>query len=839
MASNRLNELENERKRLNDIQESLKNINDIDSKRLITSQQIANYQKLINEAIKDESLTVNEINKKVIEYDAELKQILEKEKELNKQLERQIDKKKLLVNLTRELGNQLKIGWKYLQDQDKIIKSTNLNLGLSGVKADAMRKSFEDSAVFVSRLSGNLGDIQTIMTTFSEETGRARALTAEMVRDVTLIGKGTGLGIEQASKLGAQFEMMGVDTKKTVEFVQGIVDTSERMGVNTTKVMRSINDNFKKLNTYTFQQGTKGMSQMASYAEKFKIDIGQALNAVDVARTLEGAIDLTAQLQVMGGEFAKTDPFEMLFLSRNDPAKFTEKIGDMTKGLVSFRKMADGSFEKFISPADRDRIAAVAKSMGMEASQLTDIAQKQAEIQKIRQQTAGMGLSKEQQDAIEGAAIFDSKTGKFQVKLGETLTNIGNLTKDQTKQFIAEKNSLEERAKNAQTFNETLNNTIEMLKSSLLPVLRLINKVAEFTVKPLANLAEKGWGGLATTAGILLAAGVAWKFAAFTFNNAMTNWANKDGARRTIGGMLGGGRSTIPGQSLVPEIGKGSSGLGQLRAGQGALAAGKGAGLSALGKGAGVGVAAAGIGAGIGAAAVGIGQLAKAIKDIDIDKLKVMNYTIGTIGLTMTAILVPAIFAVGAAGTAGSIGLLAVGAAALGVGAGIGIAAWGIGEMASGLGNLIEKGKGSGTELLKLAGGIGAINLALASSMGGIFGLPAFAATMATISSFAPDIKGVGDAFGNIAAVLSGTKEDWIAVENAVKSISQTNVSNGSVFSELSNLLKQPLKVTFDNSNVTLKNNITLEIDRTTFMNKIYDSKIAVQLQNETKTRGI
>ena len=48
----------------------------------------------------------------------------------------------------------------------------------------------------------------------------------------------------------------------------------------------------------------------------------------------------------MGGEFAKTDPFEILFLSRNDPAKMQEKLADMTKGLVSFRKMSDGTFEK-------------------------------------------------------------------------------------------------------------------------------------------------------------------------------------------------------------------------------------------------------------------------------------------------------------------------------------------------------------------------------------------------------------------------------------------------------------------------------------------------------------
>ena len=402
--------------------ENSKTINDSEAQSRAISQELLANQKLINELIIEQG---DNVEQNAAEIDALLKrekELLATQKAINDQLQQQIKRRQTVLDLAKQLTGQLKLGWKYLQDQDKIIKTTVLNLGMSGAKAVAMRDAFEKSAGYVTRLGGTIADIQGVMQGYADETGRARVMSAEMVKDITAIGKGTGLGIEQATKLGAQFELMGYDAKGTMDYVQGVVDTSERMGVNTTKVLKNVSDNFKKLNTYTFQQGVKGFAQMAMYAEKFKIDINQALNAVDIARTLEGAIDLAAQLQIMGGEFAKTDPFEMLFLSRNDPAKFTEKIADMTKGVVSFRKVTDSAgktvFEKFISPADRDRLAAVAKSMGMEASELTVIAERQAEIQKMRQQTAGMGLSKQQQDLIEGAAIFDQKSGKFQVQLG-------------------------------------------------------------------------------------------------------------------------------------------------------------------------------------------------------------------------------------------------------------------------------------------------------------------------------------------------------------------------------------------------------------------------------------
>ena len=91
--------------------------------------------------------------------------------------------------------NSIKEEWKYLQEADKTIKGTILSLGMSGAKADALRKSFVDSAKFVSRLGGSLADIQSIQQGYADETGRARAMTASMVEDITLIGKGTGLGI--------------------------------------------------------------------------------------------------------------------------------------------------------------------------------------------------------------------------------------------------------------------------------------------------------------------------------------------------------------------------------------------------------------------------------------------------------------------------------------------------------------------------------------------------------------------------------------------------------------------------------------------------------------------
>jgi len=793
---------------LRDMQESLnKAISsslDLNTKILLQEEAIANQKRIQAE---QERLTLDAKNGTIDltkKEENKLKNILTEQEKITKSATKESNiRSKILSGLNSIKNTAINLG-KELLAQDKIIKSTSLNLGLSGSKAEMMRLSFEQSANNIAMLGGSIQDISTIQTGFAEETGRARTLTSQMLEDVVAIGKGTGLGVEQATKLSAQFEIMGVDVKKTMKFTQGVVDTSERMGINTTKVLKNINTNFKRLNTYTFNQGTKGIAKMAEYAEKFKVDINEALNAADTARTLEGAINLAANLQVMGGEFAKTDPFQMLFLSRNDPAKFTQKISEMTKGVVTFRKMADGSFEKFISPADRDRLANVAKSLGMQKSELTEIAQRQADIGKMRKEMTGTGLSAKDKELIEGAAIFNSETGKFQVQVAGHMKDINTLTISQAAAFGSEHKLLSERAKEAQTFDEIFLNTIKALKATLLPLLEDVNDVLEYLRPAFESIAKIGLPGAAAS---LLGAGLLWK----TVTQGL-------GA---VAGQLVGGITKKTNLLPTKMLGKSESAVG-------------GAGKGSFGAGAGVGAAALGTGAGIAIAAVGISKLADSMSKLTDKQAANLAIIATTLAVTFPLAAI-GILAVGGAAEASVVGLLALGGAMLMIGGGIGIAAWGIGQMASGLSKLVDSGTKAGDSLFTMSLGMAAMAGSLMLFMGGGLGLLVFAGTLATIASRADAIAKVGDAFGNINTVMSGSKEDWITIQNAIESISKSNIRGSGMFSELTELLKNPIKVEFSKKEVNLKNDITLNLDRDTLMHKLYNTKIAANMIEEAR----
>jgi hypothetical protein len=299
--------------------------------------------------------------------------------------------------------------------------------------------------------------------------------------------------------------------------------------------------------------------------------------------------------------------------------------------------------------------------------------------------------------------------------------------------------------------------------------------------------------------------------------------------RVAAGGGTGGLAEAVSAQGS-------KSGLFEQRKGIGMGAAAKGQGMKALGTGAGFGAAVAGAGAGIAVAAKGISALADSMAKLTPEQAETLAGIVRSLGI-FTAVAAGLAAAIGLLGTVAGVTagpMLAFGGAVALVGAGIGLATAGIGYMAKGLAELNESGGGAGKQLMGVASGVGALTLAMAG--GGLIALTAFNVGLRKMAKRSEDIEKIGTAFEHIQTVMSGSRDDFEAVEKAVKSIGGANVKSGGYFAQLSNLLKEPLKVEFaDAGKVQLVNDITLEIDGETLMNKVYRPEIAIQKREGLK----
>ena len=805
-----------------DEKETLSGILNINDRIEKQNEIAAEKAKLINLLLSDKYRLIKEgktildaevitLNNQIEKYRSEVN-LHEKTLKLEKQHKELLDKKKVIY---KQIFGFLDAGLKSLNTQDKIIRQTILNLGMSGQKADMMRKSFESAAADVAILGGNLADIQKIQEGFADETGRVRTMTAKMLTDVAEIGYGTGIGIENATKMAAQFEIMGIDAARTKNLSQMMVDNGEHFGISSKNALMKLITNFSRLNTFTFQGGSKSMANMAMYSEQMKVNMEATLNSAETARTLEGAIDLAAQLQIMGGEFSKSDPFELLYLSRNDPEKYAMKISEMTKSVVTFKKNGSGIFEKFISPADIDRLTQAGKALGFSKEQMVEMAQRSADMDAMGSQLMGSGLTTKQKELIKGAAIFNSSTGKFEVKLGEQAKAISELTQNDLSLYEKQQSSLKDRAIAAQDFDTAMTQMVEGLKATLLPILRGVNDVLSWIRTPFESLIKIIDGFTKKDIGYYLLRGAGILLASTVLIGKLI---------MPLIGAFKGAQVMGAAKGKQPRVPKGQPGAGQFMSGKYAGQGMKNAGIGA-------GVAALGIGAGIGLAAAGVSLLADSMAKLDDKKALILKDIVSQLGWFVVggAAISMAIMAFSKAGAASApamfgfaLGLGAVGLGLATVGLGVASIALPIAAVIASIGYLVNSfanlGTGFGTAMSSIT------NLKID---------PVAISSLQSIANVSGNFDVIGNAFQKIGSVLSGNKDDFIAIENAVRAISTMQVSKDSAISQLSNLFNKTLKVEFADKNLTIANNITLDIDGEKFVRKVITQKAIVQIMKD------
>jgi len=753
---------------------------------------------------------INQVKQQII---AEKEQ-LEVYKKQNKQIIAKGNGLKNVLNLTTKILGASTALLGSITSWDKPMREAVLNLGLGAEKGEQMKNAFYDATPAAIALGGSMADLRDIQTQYAEGTSRTVGLTAQELINVQEIAKGTTLGAAGAGKLAGQFAIMGKDIKQTHEFIQGVVDASERMGINSNNVIKGLSDNYKKLNSFGFKAGVEGMKKMAMYSEKFKISISEALNSADMARTLEGSIKMAATLNTLGGEFAKSDPFELLNLSRNDPAKYTQKINEMTKGMASLVKTADG-FEMQVTPMDLDRLREASDALGIKFEDLVESTKQMGHYQKMNNQLVGKGFSKDQLETIQAMAKLDGKSGIYKV-MGK---NIADLTAAEVEKLKLEQTTLADRAKNAQTFNEKFENTLNLLKASLLPLLDGVNSIMTFIQPFVIKFGEAVQWMTKTDFG---------KGAGLFLGGALI--LQKIGLTKMLPNVLG---------KAGGAVGSAGGGAGGAIGGGGGASFGSGAGgaLKGLGTGAGVGLASAGIGAGINIAAQGIAKLADSMAKLTPDQAKTLQNIAMTLAISFPLAAI-GIAAVAAVAAPAALPLLALGAAMLMIGGAVGIAAAGIGYMAGNFGNLMKSADPK--KVFELAAGIGALSVSMYAFAGAgllaTLGGGGMIAQLLVLAALAPRINQIGESFKNMGTVLNASPESLTKFKETLDAIS--NFKSGDSLSELKDLFAKPLRVEFDKKNVSMNVDVNLKVDSEVLARVVAKKVASLQVAYSEGRRG-
>jgi hypothetical protein len=254
--------------------------------------------------------------------------------------------------------------------------------------------------------------------------------------------------------------------------VLGIINKSRELGVTTAAVYGQISANIGKLALYNFENGVQGMAQMAAKAASLRIDMKSTLDFAEKLFDPENAIETAAAMQRLGVNVASLlDPYKLMDMGRNDPAKLQEEILKAAQALTYFDEKND---KMAILPGAQQTLREMAKAFGMNADELAKMALNAGDLdRKLREIKFSPDFAGDEQARTMIANMAQLKDGKYVVTFDEmnketgqiesVTKEVSQLTKDNKEALV----KMNEPAKSAIELQKEANNTLTNINNSI------------------------------------------------------------------------------------------------------------------------------------------------------------------------------------------------------------------------------------------------------------------------------------------------------------------------------------------------------------------------------------
>lgn len=463
------------------------------------------------------------------------------------------------------------LGKNLLETYNKIdgsARRTTIQMGMSYRRMEQFRNVSIQAADNLALMGIEGEKAGEMLAAFADESGRQLMMTEQSIIGMGALAKRTGMAETEVATMAGQMEAFGLSSGNSVKMMESIADISDKMGVNTSKIMKKVQQNIGLLNRLSFKDGVKGMAKMAMYAEKYKLSMEASAGFAEKVMRPEGAIEAAANLQVLGGSLASLgDPFKLMAEARNDPEAFAKNITKAASATAEW----DAKLGEFkVSAYEMDRLREVSEATGISLEELVKTAKQGAKINMFEN---AIKLKGDDREFLSSIMEADEK-GAFVVNVDGNKEYLKDMSatrqQDIAAQLKADKDGSMARQEAAQTTQELIINTLNALQAKLLPAIKdLDDKFArplvQYFAKQALRLAEAllkfaGWVPYLIAA--LIAVSMGWPILTLVGKVLSTFWTVGKGVVSSLGSLFKSGASTAAGgtQSAVANTVQGGAG---------------------------------------------------------------------------------------------------------------------------------------------------------------------------------------------------------------------------------------------------------------------------------------
>ena len=275
---------------------------------------------------------------------------------------------KLFSSLAKQSGEAI-IG--QLKQESELLSNINSEVGISGELSEGLRKDMIAASIEASKYGVTLKEIGELYTGLSEKSGKFALINKPLIDEAVPVATALGKTMSQLSETINEFEKVGLGADKTIKQIGSTATASIGLGLNAKKIATDIQTNIGLLNSYGFENGYKGLERMVQKAAEFRMEMGSVTTIAEKVFSPEGAIELSANLQVLGGAIGDfNDPIRLMYDATNNVNGLQDALIGAAQGLATYNQ-EQGRFE--ITPLNLRKAKEMANAFGIIMGELTKI----------------------------------------------------------------------------------------------------------------------------------------------------------------------------------------------------------------------------------------------------------------------------------------------------------------------------------------------------------------------------------------------------------------------------------------------------------------------------------
>ena len=311
-----------------------------------------------------------------------------------------------------EVGNQLK-------RESQLRTDINESIGIAGKLSKSLTDDINDSVAAGIRFGYGIEQVRDMVKSVMEESGRFNLISQKTIESTYATARAFIGDLKGMGQAISEFEKIGIGASSATKAIERAGKGSLELGLSGKKTTSDLRANIEKLNEFGFKNGIQGLAEMSRKATEFRLNMSEAFKIAENVMDPDKAIELTANLQVLGGAIGDfNDPLKLMYMATNNVEGLQDALIDAAGSLAVYNG-EQGRFE--ITGINLRRAREMAKTLGIDYKELTRTAI--ASQERLAASTAlmgkGLNLKPEDQEFLTNLSRMDG--GKIIIDVPESI----------------------------------------------------------------------------------------------------------------------------------------------------------------------------------------------------------------------------------------------------------------------------------------------------------------------------------------------------------------------------------------------------------------------------------